>query len=160
MKREGGKNYGRAAALITGLALIILFGLVPPPEGLNHVSMQVVGIFAGTIVLWLGVSTDWPSLVCMLALIGFGIVAPDSAFATFLGNSTCAFLVFSYTLADGLTESGVLRRLAVRAVGMSFVRGHPWRLILMLVAVGVLISLVNNTQHHDHHPFTCDRTDI
>ena len=142
MKREGGKNYGRAAALITGLALIILFGLVPPPEGLNHVSMQVVGIFAGTIVLWLGVSTDWPSLVCMLALIGFGIVAPDSAFATFLGNSTCAFLVFSYTLADGLTESGVLRRLAVRAVGMSFVRGHPWRLILMLVAVGVLISLV------------------
>ena len=142
MKKEGGKNTGRTAALIIGLVMILLFGLVPPPDGLNKVSMQVIGIFAGTIVLWLGVSTDWPSLVCILALIAFGIVRPDSAFATLLGNSTCAFLVFSYTLADGLTESGVLRRLAVCAVSLNFVKGHPWRIILMLVTVGTLISLV------------------
>lgn len=31
-------------------------------------AMRVIGIFLGTLLLWLTVSIDWPSLLCMAAL--------------------------------------------------------------------------------------------
>lgn len=49
--------------------LLMLFSrFLPPVMGLSSVGMSVLGIFVGTILLWLTVSVSWPCVLCIIAL--------------------------------------------------------------------------------------------
>ena len=58
----------RYGILAVSLLLILGFGFLPAPAGMTQSAMRVIGIFLGTLLLWLTVSIDWPSLLCMAAL--------------------------------------------------------------------------------------------
>lgn len=144
MKDSKAKSLSASKAILTAAAIALFFGLgfVAPPDGLTKQSMQVLGIFCGTIILWLTIATDWPSFLCVAALIIIGITDAGDAFAIFLGNSTCAFLLFSYMLASALTETGVLKRFAIWCTTRKFIAGKPWVLLLMLIVAATLIGMV------------------
>lgn len=136
------KKKSKLVPTLIGIAFILLFQFIPAPEGLNHTSMQVIGIFIGSMILWLTVSIDWPSLLAIAALVFVGITEPNAIYSAFFGNSTILFLIFSYMMAHCLTESGVLKRVAIWFVTRKITRSHPWALILMLAAAGLVVSLV------------------
>ncbi len=128
--------------LALGLLFVLLFGLLPPPQGLSRLSMHVIGVFVGTILLWLKVASDWPSLLCVAMLLLLGVFDANTTFSTLLGNPTCAFLIFSYMLAYGLVQTDLLKRCAVWFMTRRIVRGHPWIMILMLLTACMLVGLV------------------
>ena len=57
--------------IITSISVFLMFGCeyLPPMFGLSSLGMEVAGIFIGTILLWMFVSVNWPSLLCIVALI-------------------------------------------------------------------------------------------
>lgn len=128
--------------LILGMLFILLFGILPPPDGLSKLSMRIIGVFIGTILLWLKVASDWPSLLCVAMLLLYGVFDANTTFSTLLGNPTCAFLIFSYMLAYGLVQTNLLRRCAVWFLTRRIVRGHPWTMILMLLVACMLVGMV------------------
>lgn len=136
------KSKSKLIPTIVGLAFFFLFQFIPAPEGLNKLSMQIIGIFLGAMILWLTVSTDWPSLLAVAALVFTGIMKPNNVYSSFFGNSTVLFLAFSYMMAHCLAESGVLKRMAVWFITRKITRSHPWALVLMLALAGLLVSLV------------------
>lgn len=140
MKAEKKKIYWLRVCI--ALLFMVFFGLLPAPQGMSQTGMQILGIFIGTVLLWLTVSIDWPSLLCIAALALTGLMPFNSILSSFFGNSTILFLVFSYMLAYSLGESGVLKRFALWFITRSFVRNHPWALVLMTLAAAMLIGLV------------------
>ena len=127
---------------ILGLAFMFLFRFVPAPDGLNPLSMEIIGIFIGALILWIFVTTDWSSLLAIILLVFSGIMNPNSIYSAFFGNSTVLFLAFSYMMAYCLSESGVLKRMAIWFITRKITKNHPWALVLMLALAGLLISLV------------------
>lgn len=127
---------------MASLSFFLLFQFIPPPPGLNKLSMQVIGIFIGTVILWLTVSIDWPSMLCVAAVAALGITNVNELMSQFFGNSTVLFLVFSYMLAYALTESGILRRFALWFISKKATKSRPWVLISLLMMAALIISLV------------------
>ena len=123
---------------ILGLAFMFLFRFVPAPDGLNPLSMEIIGIFIGALILWIFVTTDWSSLLAIILLVFSGIMNPNSIYSAFFGNSTVLFLAFSYMMAYCLSESGVLKRMAIWFITRKITKNHPWALVLMLALAGLV----------------------
>ena len=56
-----------------------MFGarLLPGAGGLSADAVAVLGVFFGSLIMWIGISIDWPSMITLLALgllpvFGFG----------------------------------------------------------------------------------------
>lgn len=81
--------------LLFALLAIFFFCFIPAPTGLNADGMQVVGIFLGTLLLWIFVGIDWPSLLCLAALTLVPVLDPEQVFASSFGNETFVFLLFT-----------------------------------------------------------------
>lgn len=71
-------------------AILVMFGfrLIPGNDSLSAEGLAVLGIFFGSLLMWIGVSIDWPSMITIL-MLGF---LPSFSFAdTFkgaFGNTT------------------------------------------------------------------------
>ena len=127
---------------IVGLVFMFLFQFLPAPEGLNKLSMQIIGIFIGTVILWLNVSIEWPSLLAVVCLVFTQIMKPNAVWQSFFGNSTILFLAFSYMMAHCISESGLLKRVALWFISRKITKSHPWALVIMLTLAALVISLV------------------
>ena len=134
--------------LVVGLSLLLLFGadLLPLIPGLTAPGQRVLGLFMGSVLLWLLVDIGWPSALAIFAL-GFlpGVKTGEVITASF-GNSTVWFLVFSFLLTYALKETGFLRRLAMLFITSRFARRGPWAFALMfLLSVLALGSFIAPT---------------
>ena len=98
----------RKIFLIAGLALTFgpLICQLPP-------MFQMLGIFIGSIVLWLTQSIEIGSISCLGALCLLPGVTSGNVFSSGFGNNTIMFLIFSCLLTFGLKTTGVLRKFAV-----------------------------------------------
>lgn len=45
--------------ILIAFAFMLLFPLIPAPEGLTTMSMQAFGLFIGIMILWNFVGIDW-----------------------------------------------------------------------------------------------------
>ena len=63
-----GKGMKRNIYILIALLLIGFVKYIPAPEGMNQAGMNVIGVFTGSLLLWLTVSIDWPSLLCVFAI--------------------------------------------------------------------------------------------
>lgn len=131
-----------AITIVIALLFYTVFQFIPAPEGLSRLSMEILGIFIGTVILWLSVSIDWPSLLCIAAIGITGLLDFNSILSSFLGNSTISFLIFSYMMAYALGESGLLKRFALWFISRPFARKKPWLLLLMLLLAAMIVGLV------------------
>lgn len=133
-------------ALILGLVLLVFSRFFPGLWGLSPDAMQVLGIFLGTVLLWLVVDIGWPSILALLMLSLLPGVGTNAVIAASFGNSTIWFLVFSFLLTFALKETGFLRRIALMFLQNPFARKGPWFFVFMyLLAVLALGSFIAPT---------------
>ena len=95
----GGKNVKEWLFLCFSIAIMVLSRIIGPVGGLSADAVAVIGVFLGSLFLWITVSIDWPSMITLLALGFIPSVGFSKTFSGAFGNSTVAFLLFTFALS-------------------------------------------------------------
>ena len=126
------------------LALCFFGRFIPPVGELTSDGWGVISIFLGTIILWLTIGIDWPSLVCVFSLGFLENFGFTKAFTSSFGNSTFLFLLFTFICTYALSKTTLIRRVALTFVDFKLAkRSGNWFIFLFLSAVlllGLFIS--------------------
>ncbi len=131
---------------LPGILLIFFARYLPGLGGLSGEAMAVLGIFIGSVLLWLFVDITWPSILTLLSLSLLKGVGTAGVIAASFGNTTIWFLVFSFLMTYSLSETGFLRRAAMLFLNSRFAGRGPWAFVLMfLLAVLALGSFIAPT---------------
>jgi sodium-dependent dicarboxylate transporter 2/3/5 len=138
MKEKGAKD---TIFLVLSLALIIGSRFMPPVGGLSSEAWGVLGVFFGSLLMWITISIDWPSMITLLALgflptFGFG-----KTFNGAFGNSTVAFLLFTFALVYPLSKTNFVRRCTVGFITNKIARKGPWYFVCFLFAAVTFMGL-------------------
>lgn len=136
------KSPAKYIKLFVSFLFIFGLGFIQAPSGLSQLSMRVMGIFIGTIILWLGVSITWPSLLCIFALALSGLYTANEAIAGSIGNWTATFVLFSAAICYVLQDTGFLRRCAIWFITRPICKNSPWIFIAMLFLAPLIIGSV------------------
>ncbi|MCJ7836995.1 anion permease [Cuneatibacter sp. NSJ-177] len=124
-------------------AILVMFGfrLIPGNDSLSAEGLAVLGIFFGSLLMWIGVSIDWPSMITIL-MLGF---LPSFSFAdTFkgaFGNTTVAFLIFTFMLVYPLSQTSFVRRCTISFITNRIARKGPWHFVCFLFAAVTFMGL-------------------
>lgn len=127
--------------MVFALLAIFLFRFVPAPAGLSSDGMQVVGIFLGTLLLWIFVGIDWPSLLCLAALTLVPTLDPAQVFASSFGNETFTFLLFTFMLTYALSQTTIIKRIALTFITSNWAQKGAWQLALLFLLSVLLMGL-------------------
>ena len=129
-------NYILAAIIIC----IIGFSL-PGLGALSSDAVKLLALFIASLLMWIFVAIDWPSLLTILALglvpaIGFG-----EAFSSAFGNSTVAFLIFTFALVYPLSKTNFVKRCTVFFITNPLAAKGPWFFVIGLLAAVTFMGL-------------------
>ncbi len=130
--------------LVLSLALIIGSRFMPPAYGLSSQAWGVLGVFFGSLLMWITISIDWPSMITLLALGFLPVFGFGKTFAGAFGNSTVAFLLFTFALVYPLSKTNFVRRCTVAFITNAIARRGAWHFVCFLFAsvtfMGLFIS--------------------
>lgn len=136
-----------------GILLMFLIASLPPfHSAVTQTGMKVLGVFIGTLYLWMTVGSLWPSLfsIAILGFSGFGTEEGTIAsgmsrvISSFLGNSTMMLILFIMIFSAALEVYGITDWMAHRILGLSLLKGHPWRLIATILSASFLMGAFIN----------------
>lgn len=137
-------SFKRNFIIFISLAIIFLFKLIPAPTGLPQAGMEVLGIFIGCLILWLTISIDWPSFLCIGLLGLMPMLGFNNVLASSFGNSTFAFLMFTFICTYALSETPFLRRCALFFITSPIAKKGSWHFVILfffsVIFVGSFIS--------------------
>lgn len=129
--------------LVLALALVVIIGarFIPGIGGLSADAVAVLGVFFGSLIMWIGLSIDWPSMITLLALgfipfFGFG-----GTFSGAFGNTTVAFLIFTFALVYPLSKTNFVRRCTISFITNGIARKGPWYFVCFLFAAVTFMGL-------------------
>lgn len=135
------KNKKDTLCLALALFIMAASRFLPPIGGLSTEALGVLGVFLGSLIMWITISIDWPSLITLLAL---GLL-PSFGFAgTFrgaFGNITVAFLIFTFMLIYPLAQTNFVRRCTVSFITNPIARRGPWFFVCFLFAAVTFMGL-------------------
>ena len=126
--------------LVIGFMLIIFGRYIPLPDGMQPSGMNVVGIFAGVLILWLTVAIDWPSLLCIGALGLVPEIGFKPIFAASFGNETIIFLICTFMCTYALSETPFLNRCALSFITSPAAKKGPWQFVISFFAAVICIG--------------------
>ncbi|GEN48003.1 SLC13 family permease [Ligilactobacillus pobuzihii] len=126
---------------LVGLAIITVFWFSGSWGGMSGDAVKVAGIFIGTLFLWLTVDISWPSMLSIALLSLVPSLGPESVFASSFGNSTFLFLMFTFIVTYTLSQTSMIKRIAVLFVTNRFAQRGPWSFTLSFFAVILLLGL-------------------
>lgn len=126
---------------IAGLAVAVIFFLIPPPNGLEVAAMRYLGIFFCMLIfLVLSVAPSHVTILMALsALVIFGVCDATTAVSGY-GSSTVWFIATVFGFAAGLTKSGVLKRLAFKLLTL-----FPETYVGQILAVTITSTVISPT---------------
>ena len=126
------------------LALMMFFRFLPPFSGMTASGMQVLGIFAGTLVLWLTTAIDWPSVVCLVALMFVPELKVNSILQASVGNATFSFLLFTFACTYAVSKTSFVKRCAVAFITNGIAKKGSWWFVtfyaLSILVIGMFMS--------------------
>ncbi len=131
MKTQANK---RAFIIAISMVFILFFKYLPAPAGLSVAAMQVVGIFIGVLIMWMTISIDWPSMLCLAALAFVPGISMNSILSSGMGNATFAFLMFTFMCTYTLSQTPFIRRCAIAFLTTKTAQKSPWRFITLYFA--------------------------
>ncbi len=138
MKLKDNKIY-RLIIIPICIALCFFGRFIPGPEGLSSDAMGVISIFIGSLILWLTIGIDWPSLLCIFALAFLENIGFNSALSKSFGNATFIFLLFTFICTYALSKTSLIRRVAIWFISTKLAKkSGNWFIALFLLAVLVL----------------------
>ncbi|MCD8053206.1 MAG: anion permease [Lachnospiraceae bacterium] len=138
MKQKNSKDL-----IFLALALIVMVGshFVTPFAGLSQDAMAVLGVFFGSLIMWITISIDWPSLITLMTLGLISTFGFSSTFSGAFGNSTVAFLIFTFCLLYPLAKTNFVRRCTVAFITNKIARRGPWFFVCFLLAAVTFMGL-------------------
>ncbi|TLQ49251.1 SLC13 family permease [Ruoffia tabacinasalis] len=104
------------------------------------VTFSVLAIFASSLVLWLFVAIDWPSILCLICLGFLPEVTYGQIFQQSFGNTTFVFLFFTFLVTHALEQTSFLKRVSAWAINSAWAQVSPWRFVFAFLSVMLLIS--------------------
>lgn len=122
------------------LPLVLALSL-PLPGVLSRSGAAVLGIFAGTLVLWFTTAIDWPSLLLLLGLAMIPELGMNKVLAASLGSGTVAFLIFTFTCTYALTTTGVVKQVALLCIRNRLAASGGRRFMCLYFAAVLLLGL-------------------
>ena len=130
-------------AIIIPISIILCFvgQLIPSVNGLSSDAFGVIFIFIGVLILWLTIGIDWPSLLCLFALgfidkFGFNKVLSSS-----FGNSTFAFLLFTFVCTYALSKTSLIKRIALTFVNFKIAQKNSYLFIFFFLLATLILGL-------------------
>lgn len=135
------KNSKDTIFLILSLAIMIGSRFVPPFEGLSSEAIGVLGVFFGSLLMWITISIDWPSMITLMALGFIPTFGFSKTFSGAFGNTTVAFLIFTFMLVYPLSKTNFVRRCTVSFITNKIARKGPWYFVCFLFAAVTFMGL-------------------
>ena len=132
---------------LTFVALFLMFAnkLLPPIWGLTTLGMSVLCIFVGTMILLLFVALHWPFFVCVMAMISNGVFTLQASMNASVGNNIIWFIILSSMIIMVLSETGVIRRIALWFITRPICKKNPWWFVTMMWLGELLIGSIMDT---------------
>lgn len=104
-------------------------------------SIHVLMIFLGSLILWLTIGIDWPSLLCMLSLCLVESFGYKNVFTSGFGSETFAFLLFTFVCTYALSKTSIIQRVTLFFTNTKLAKKNGlWFSFLFLLAV-LLVGL-------------------
>ena len=130
----------RALIIAVSMLFILFFKYLPAPAGLSTAAMQVVGIFIGVLIMWMTISIDWPSMLCLAALAFVPGISVNSILTSGMGNATFAFLMFTFMCTHTLNQTPFIRRCAIAFLTTKSAQKSPWAFITLYFACALFLG--------------------
>jgi len=125
---------------IIGVLIMFLFRFIPISlPDVTNIGMAVIGVFIGTIYLWITVDDPiWTSVISMCMLVYANFFDMNTMLATFWGNNIVILTLFLIVMSNSLEQYGITPHMARSIVQLKIVRGKPY----MFMAMVGIISFV------------------
>lgn len=133
------RKYRELWKVLIAVLVILVFYIVPPPEGLSRSGMWLLGIFICSVFLWITVGISWPSLLTLVMVAMLPEVSMDQLVASSLGNSSIAFLIFTFCCSYALNQTPFIRRCAIMILSSKMAQKGPW--IFLIFYFGSILLL-------------------
>ena len=126
------------------LACMVGFRFLPPPLGMTVSGMHVLGIFTVTLILWLTVAIDWPSVLCLVALMCVPELKVNSILQASMGSVTVSFLIFTFSCTFALSRTSFVKRCAIAFISNRIACKGSWCFVslysLSILLIGLFMS--------------------
>ena len=122
-------------------ALCFFGQLIPAQGGLSSEAIGVLFIFLGTLILWLTIGIDWPSLLCMLSLGFINSFGFSKVISSSFGNSTFAFLLFTFICTYALSKTTLIKRVAITFVNSKLAKKNGYFFIFLFLLAVLILGL-------------------
>ena len=119
--------------MIVSLAAGFAVSRLTPTPPLTLEGLAVLGVFLSSLMMWITISIDWPSLITLFLLGLLPHFGFPAVFRGAFGNVTVAFLLFTFVLVYPLSKTFFVRRCAVAFVTNRFARKGPWCFVSFLL---------------------------
>lgn len=130
----------RAVIIAVSLLFILFFKFLPAPTGMTQPAMQVLGIFFGVLLLWMTISIDWPSMLCVLAIAFVPGMQMNTILSVTVGSSTFSFLLFTFMCTYTLSKTLFIRRCAIAFISSPIARKGPWAFTALYFAATLFLG--------------------
>ncbi|MBI1700539.1 sodium:sulfate symporter [Lactobacillus crispatus] len=136
------KNKKNILYVLISILIVFVFGLAfPTGYGLTREGLWCLGIFFAALVLWAGIAISWPSLIVLLLLGFLPSLGFQNVFLGAFGNSTLAFLIFTFALVYPLSKTNFIRRCTIALITNKWARKGPWYFIIFLFSAITFLGL-------------------
>ena len=126
------------------IALCLFSRFIPSFGGLNQDAIGVLGIFLGSIILWLTIGIDWPSVLCIFSLGFISSLGFSKVLSSSFGNATFVFLLFTFICTYALSKTSLIKRISIAFVNNKLAkksgRGFIALFLLAVLILGLFIS--------------------
>ena len=126
------------------ICLCFFFKYIPNSAGLSESAMGVIGIFIGTLILWLTIGICWPSLLCIFSLFFIKDLSVKQIFENSFGNEIFIFLIFTFACTYALSKTLIIKRIALWFVTNKLAKKGGWWLVILfftsVLFLGMFIS--------------------
>ncbi len=124
-------------AIIIGIVIKLI---LPAGNGLTKLGVWSVVILVPTLYLWLTVSTGWPTLASMCALIMAGVMTYAAMWQGVLAASACMIIITCIPLNVALQQTGVVKFIVSWFISRKIVEGKPYMFMTMFLLAALIIG--------------------
>lgn len=136
------KNIRYYILSIIGVAIMVLFPLLPPISTVTPVGMQILGIYLGLLFLWSTVDVIWPSFLGIL-LLGFtDYYTVSGLISAGWGDGTNVYIMLICIFAYFVTKSGVSDIMVQAIIGLKFAKGKPYIISFLFLSAAYIVGAV------------------
>ena len=131
---------------VIGVAIMILFCLLPAYDPITPIGMRVIGIFIGMCYLWTTVDMIWPSVLGIAALALSGYASVTEVLGISFGAEAVWMSVFAMAIMNANRNDLMNDHIIAAFLGSKAINGRPWLFtIIFFVAVSVFCSCINSS---------------